>query len=64
MHCYYKAMESKERGYLKRMINEWNSRGNYEFTQQRLADQKQQILEYRLESRAIFVITQKPFTLL
>ena len=51
MYCYYKARPN-ERGFLKRMMNEWKTRGNFDCTQQRIANQKKNILDKNLLTEA------------
>ena len=43
MYCYYMAIKDKPRGYQKRMHQQWKDRGNIEYTEQQLCDQKKQI---------------------
>ena len=48
MYCYYMAAKEKQRGYRKRMYETWQSRVNFECTDQRLCDQKKQIIDKAL----------------
>ena len=43
MYCYYMPIKDKPRGYQKRMHQQWKDRGNIEFTEQQLCDQKKKI---------------------
>ncbi len=47
MYCYYKA-RPMERGFLKRMANEWKTRGNSDRSQLQLASHKKYILNSNL----------------
>ncbi len=44
MYCYYKA-RPKEKGFQKRMANEWKTRGNFNCSEEQLASHKKYILE-------------------
>ena len=52
MYCYYMAAKQKQRGYRKRMHETWQSRVNFECTEQRLCDQKKQIIDKALLTEA------------
>ena len=48
MYSYYMAIKDKPRGYRKRMHQLWIERQNFECTEQRLCDQKKQIIDKNL----------------
>ena len=48
MYCYDMAIKDKPRGYRKRMLQLWIERQNFECTEQRLCDQKKQIIDKNL----------------
>ena len=43
MECYLRSLTPVKRGYCKRMRNFWEQLGEFEVTEQRLADQARQI---------------------
>ena len=52
IYCYYMATMEKQRGYRMRMYETWQSRVNFECTEQRLCDQRKQIIDKALLTEA------------
>ena len=52
MYYYYMATKEKQRGYRKRMHETWQSGVNFECTEQRLCDQKKQVIDKALHTEA------------
>ena len=60
IYCYYMAIKDKLRGYWKRLHQQWKNRGNIEYTEQWLCDQKKQIEDKtRLTSAEIEEVKQQ-----